>query len=70
MGLDPNGGVWVYQMLPAVNQRLNAMANQDLNRYHYGEAQSAEYITQADTAAPVSGYSGYILQTMPLGDSW
>lgn len=42
MNMDPNGGVWVRDMLKPINNRINAATGQELNWYRYGDANSLE----------------------------
>ncbi len=42
MNMDPDGGVWVRDILKPVNQRINQMAGQDLNWYQYGQANTLD----------------------------
>lgn len=51
MSLDPDMGVWVYQMVSPINQRLNQISGQQVNWYRYGEAQTLDdfrYMLQTD----------------------
>jgi len=40
MGLDPNGGLWVKDMVPTINNHLNQYLGQTVDWYHYDKATS------------------------------
>jgi hypothetical protein len=40
IGIDPNGGCWIYQITNPVNQHVNSYLGRALNWYRYGNAQS------------------------------